>query len=81
MSTTTGAWTSIHFHENGADCMAAAIQRARNTTIVIGVDQDKGALLIDFDVQQDVCLGVDELKDQLRLLLESLDGQNITEES
>lgn len=74
MSIVTGAWTQIHRHENGAVCLAAAYQRNRNTTLAIGVDQDNGTLLVDFDVQAEICTDVDELKAHLRLLLECLDG-------
>lgn len=72
----TGASTNIHFHENGAAAVQAASDRARNTTIIIGADQDKGALLIDIDVQADVCSGADELKQHLAIILEALDGYN-----
>ena len=77
MSRVHGAWVEIHTHENGADCVAAAAARARNTTIIIGADQDKGCLLIDFDVQEGACSGVVELKEQLQLILETLDGQDV----
>ena len=64
----------IHRHESGRECIAAATERARNTTIVIGADQKDGALLLDIDVQADVCADVNELREQLRLVLEALDG-------
>lgn len=76
MAQVLGAQTNVHYHPNGAAAVTAAAERARNTTIVIGADQDKGALLIDIDVQGDVCGNVGELKDQLRLVLEALDGRD-----
>lgn len=74
MSKITGAWTSIHTHEDGIHCLAAAWKRNRNTTLAIGVDQDSGTLLVDFDVQDEICSDVNELKAHLKLLLECLDG-------
>jgi hypothetical protein len=71
-----GALTLIHQHENGRAVLAAAGDRARNTTIVIGVDQHDGTLLIDIDVQEDVCSGAKELREQLLLIVEALDGHD-----
>lgn len=68
------AQTNIHRHETGADAVAAATERARNTTIVIGADQERGVLLLDIDVQADVCRDAKELQDQLRLIIEALEG-------
>ena len=70
----TGAQTNIHFHKSGAQAVAAASERARNTTIVIGADQDKGVMLIDIDIQEDICSGAAELQDHLRLVIEALNG-------
>src|SRR5690625_2341788 len=53
--TARGAHTVIHYHRNGKAAVDAATARARNTTIVIGADLDKGALLLDVDVQGEVC--------------------------
>lgn len=72
--TVHGAHTTLNLHETGAQAVAAAIQRARNTTIVIGVDQDKGVLLIDIDTQADVCSGAAEMQDHLRLIIDALNG-------
>ena len=69
-----GAHTVIHQHETGRAAMEAATERARNTTIVIGAGQDKGVLLLDIDVQSDVCSGATELREQLLLIVEVLDG-------
>ena len=74
MSKVSGALTILNLHPNGAEALAAATQRARNTTIVIGVDQKDGALLIDIDAQAEVCSGVKELQDDLRLIIHALDG-------
>jgi len=74
MGLVTGAQTNIHFHMSGAQAVAAAIERARNSTIVIGADQDKGVMLIDIDIQEDICSGVAELQDHLRLVIEALNG-------
>lgn len=69
-----GAQTNIHRHPNGRACIEAAADRARNTTIVIGADQKTGVLLLDIDVQAEVCADVGELREQLRLILDALDG-------
>lgn len=74
MSKVHGALTVVHSHETGRAAIKAATKRARNTTIVIGADQDKGALLLDIDVQGEVCGSVEELREQLRLILDALDG-------
>ena len=74
MSKVHGAFTTIHKHDTGRQAVDAAARRARNTTIVIGADQDKGALLLDIDVQGEVCESVEELREQLRLILDALDG-------
>lgn len=71
----TGAMTIVHRHASGIDAIAAAHQRARNTTIVIGADQEGGALLLDIDVQADVCADPAELREQLLLIASALDGQ------
>jgi hypothetical protein len=72
-----GAMVSIHNHPDGLACIEAAMRRKRNTTIVIGADQRSGVLLLDIDVQADVCADTDELRAQLRLLLEALDGAEV----
>ena len=77
MSKVHGAWTTIHKHENGAAAVRAATQRARNSTIVIGADQDNGTLLIDIDVQAEICRDKHELKEQLQHIIEALDGQDM----
>lgn len=77
MSKVTGAWTSIHTHGSGIECLAAAFKRSRNTTIVIGCDQNNGTLIIDFDIQEDACRNSEELRNHLSLLLEALDGENL----
>lgn len=69
-----GAQTNVHRHLSGAAALAAATERARNTTIAIGADQKHGVLILDIDVQADVCRDLEELKDQLRLILAALDG-------
>lgn len=69
-----GAQTNIHFHDSGVATLASAAVRERNTTIVIGADQDKGVLLLDIDVQADVCSGADELRQQLLMIAEALEG-------
>lgn len=74
MSAAYGAWTQLHRHSGGHDCLAAAGARRRNTTIVIGADQKNGTLLLDIDVQADVCSGVVELRKQLQLVIDALDG-------
>ncbi len=74
MAKAHGAMTSLNLHDTGAEAIAAAVERARNTTIVIGVDQDKGALLIDIDTQVDICSGAAEMQDHLRLIIEALNG-------
>lgn len=74
MSKVNGALTILNLHPSGADALAAAIKRARNTTIVIGVDQKDGALLVDIDAQADVCSGVKDLQGDLRLIIAALDG-------
>ncbi len=73
-----GALTVIHEHPNGMACIKAATERARNTTIVIGADQKDGALLLDIDVQGEVCGSVAELREQLLLVIEALDGHDPT---
>lgn len=77
MSKVHGAQTNIHLHESGAHAILAAAKRKRNTTIVIGADQDNGALLLDIDVQAEVCADAAELRDQLRLILEALEGADL----
>lgn len=74
MGAAHGAQTNLNMWETGAQAVAAAVKRARNTTIVIGVDQDKGALLIDIDTQADICSGAKEMQDHLRLVIEALNG-------
>ncbi len=76
-----GAWTEVHFHENGLAALAAATVRGRNTTIVIGADQQSGSLLIDIDVQSDVCADAAELREQLLLIADALAGQHLEEVS
>lgn len=71
-----GAHTSIHRHLNGRACFEAATARARNTTIVIGADQSDGVLLLDIDVQADVCADASELREQLLLIVEALEGHD-----
>lgn len=68
------AHTVIHLHENGRAALDAAASRARNTTIVIGADQINGTLLLDIDAQADVCADARELREQLLLIVEALDG-------
>ena len=70
----SGAQTNIHRHPNGRAVIDAATERARNTTIVIGADQKSGVLLLDIDVQADVCVDAAELRQQLLLVVEALDG-------
>lgn len=77
MSKVHGALTIVHSHETGMAALAAAVLRQRNTTIVIGADQDKGSLLLDIDVQGEVCESVEELREQLRLVLDALKGAEI----
>lgn len=72
-----GAQTNLNLYATGAQAIAAAIKRERNTTIVIGVDQEKGALLIDIDTQVSVCSGAKEMQDHLRLIIEALDGYDL----
>lgn len=69
-----GSLTLVHRHENGMQAVQAAIARARNTTIVIGADQSDGTLLIDIDVQADVCANAAELREQLLMIVEALEG-------
>ncbi|WP_442575889.1 hypothetical protein ACSBPH_01685 [Microbacterium sp. F51-2R] len=76
MSAVHGAQTNLNLYENGAQAIAAAIKRERNTTIVIGVDQDKGVLLIDIDTQADICRDAAEMQDHLRLIIEALNGHD-----
>jgi hypothetical protein len=71
------AQTNLHLHENGEQALNSATQRERNTTIVIGVDQQDGILLVDIDTQADICSGVAELQDHLRLIIEALDGDKL----
>ena len=77
MSKVHGAFTTIHKHDTGRQAVDAATRRARNTTIVIGADQDKGALLLDIDVQAEVCADPSELRDQLMLVVDALDGMDL----
>jgi hypothetical protein len=74
--TVHGAQTSVYYHSNGRECADAATARARNTTIVIGVDQQRGVLLIDIDVQAEVCADVAELREQLLLIVDALNGHD-----
>lgn len=74
MAKAHGAQTNLNMYETGAQAVAAAVKRARNTTIVIGIDQEKGALLIDIDTQADICSGAAEMQDHLRLIIEALNG-------
>lgn len=70
----SGAHTAIHRHRTGRAAIEAATNRARNTTIVIGADQSQGVLVLDIDVQADICSGAAELREQLMLVVEALDG-------
>jgi hypothetical protein len=63
---------SIHRHPDGLACIEAAMRRKRNTTIVIGADQTSGVLLLDVDVQAEVCADAAELREQLRLVMDAL---------
>ncbi|MBB5748550.1 hypothetical protein [Micrococcus sp. TA1] len=72
-----GAMTGVHYHANGQAAVNAATKRARNTTIVIGADQKDGTLLLDIDVQSQVCRDKAELIDQLRLIIKALEGQEL----
>lgn len=76
-----GAQVNLNMWENGAQAVAAAVKRARNTTIVIGVDVDKGAMLIDIDTQASICSGAAEMQDHLRLIIEALNGYDPFEEA
>lgn len=70
----SGASVHIHRHLYGRDCLTAAGNRARNTTIVIGADQRAGVLLLDIDVQADTVADAGELREQLLLVAEALEG-------
>lgn len=76
-----GAQTNVHLHQNGALAMYAALQRRRNSTIVIGGDQKDGVLLLDIDVQAEICEDAAELIGQLRLVIEALEGQDLSGEA
>jgi hypothetical protein len=76
-----GAQTNLSMYETGAQAVAAAVKRARNTTIVIGVDQKDGVLLIDIDTQAEICSGAAEMQDHLRLIIEALNGYDPFEEA
>lgn len=76
-----GAQTNIHYHPNGRDAVLASDARERNTTIIIGVDQANGVLLIDIDVQADVCRDAAELREQLLLIAHALEGHDPFAES
>lgn len=76
MPAVTGAQTNIHFHSSGQRVVAAAIKRSRNTTIAIGADQRAGVLLLDIDVQADVCANAKELREQLLMIAEALEGHD-----
>ena len=69
-----GASIHVHRHYSGQASLLAAKIRARNTTIVIGADQDNGVLVVDIDVQADVCRDAAELREQLLLIAEALEG-------
>ena len=69
-----GAMTRVHHHKNGRACLEAATARARNSTIVIGADQVAGVLLLDIDVQAELHADLNQLRSDLRLILEALDG-------
>lgn len=78
MSKIHSAQASVHLHDNGLECLQAAEARERNTTIVIGVDAaGPGALVIDVDAQAGVTASTQELQDNLRLIIESLNGKNL----
>lgn len=81
MSAVHGAQTNLNLYATGAEAIKAAVQRARNTTIVIGVDQEKGTLLIDIDTQEDVCSGAAEMQDHLALIIEALNGYDPLKET
>ena len=80
MSKVTGAMTHIHFHDNGKAVLQAAKARERNTTLVIGADSKNGVLLLDIDVQDDTCSGVAELREQLLMIIEALEGYDPNDE-
>jgi len=80
MSKVTGAMTHIHFHETGHDAVKAAVLRERNSTIVIGGDSASGVLLLDIDVQADICSGAAELREQLLMIIEALEGYDPNDE-
>jgi len=72
--------THIHFHDNGKAVLQAAKARERNTTLVIGGDVKNGVLLLDIDVQDDTCSGVAELREQLLMIIEALEGYDPNDE-
>ena len=74
MSGVIGSHVSIHRHITGRDVLKAATNRRRNTTIAIGADQANGVLLLDIDVQADVCADAAELREQILLVAEALEG-------
>jgi len=80
VSKVTGAMTHIHFHDNGKAVLQAAKARERNTTLVIGGDVKNGVLLLDIDVQDDTCSGVAELREQLLMIIEALEGYDPNDE-
>lgn len=70
--TVFGHETVVHRHGSGRRALNAAVERQRNTTIVIGADQAPGILYLDIDVQADVCADTAELREQLLLIIEAL---------
>jgi len=77
MGEVNGAMTLVHVHDTGAQCLYSAIQRARNTTIVVGADQEKGTLLLEIDVQSGAFGSIEVLQGQLRLIVDVLDGADL----